>query len=317
MFRNRWLITLGAIAAAFIMVSADAQARVGGGFSGGSRGARTFSAPPATPTAPSAAPIQRSITQPGTAAPIGQSGSRPGLFGGGLFGGGLFGGLAAGFLGAGLFGLLFGHGLFGGMAGFASIIGLLLQVVLVVIVARLVFAWWQRRNMPTPAYAAAHPVTGQSFSGLGGMLGGANIPPTAEPLTIDKLTIEKSDYDAFERLLGEIQAAYSAEDLAALRAEVTPEMLSYFSEQLAENASRGLINRVTDVRLLRGDLAESWREGSTDYATVAMHFTLKDSMVERASGQTVEGGEPSEVTELWTFMRARGGNWLLSAIQQT
>lgn len=312
MFRNRWLITLGAIAAAFVLVSADAQARVGGGFSGGSRGARTFSAPPTTPTAPSAAPIQRSITQPGNAAPIGQTGMRPGLFGGGLFGG-----LAAGFLGAGLFGLLFGHGFFGGMAGFASIIGLLLQVVLVVIVARLVFAWWQRRNMPAPAYAAAHPITGHSFSGLGGMLGGANVPPAGEPLTIDKLTIAKSDYDAFERLLGEIQATYSAEDLAALRAQVTPEMLSYFSEHLAENSSRGLINRVTDVKLLRGDLAEAWREGSTDYATVAMHFALKDSMVERATGQTVEGGERSEVTELWTFMRAHGGNWLLSAIQQT
>ena len=60
---------------------------------------RTFSAPPATPTAP----IERSITQPGNATPIGQTGIRSGLFGGGLFGG-----LAAGFLGAGLFGLLFG-----------------------------------------------------------------------------------------------------------------------------------------------------------------------------------------------------------------
>jgi predicted lipid-binding transport protein (Tim44 family) len=307
MFRNRWLIALGAIATAFVLVSADAQARVGGGFSGGSRGTRTFSAPPATPTAPSAAPIQRSITQPGNVSPIGQTGMRPGLFGGGLFGG-----LAAGFLGAGLFGLLFGHGFFGGMAGFASIIGLLLQVVLVVIVARLVFAWWQRRNMPAPAYAAAHPVTGHSFGGLSGMLGGANVPPTGDPLAIDK-----SDYDAFERLLGDIQADYSTEDFSALRAKVTPEMLSYFSEQLAGNASRGLINRVTDVKLLRGDLAETWREGNTDYATVAMNFALKDSMVERASGQTVEGGERSEATELWTFMRARGGNWLLSAIQQT
>src|SRR5438067_11887664 len=119
MFRNRLLITHGAIAAALILISADAQARVGGGYSGGSRGTRTFSAPPTTPTAPSAAPIQRSITQPGTAAPVGQTRMRPGLFGGGVFGG-----LAAGFLGAGLFGLLFGHGFFGGMGGLASIIGL-------------------------------------------------------------------------------------------------------------------------------------------------------------------------------------------------
>jgi predicted lipid-binding transport protein (Tim44 family) len=247
------------------------------------------------------------MTQPGGAAPIGQTGTRPGFFGGGLFGG-----IAAGLLGAGLFGLLFGQGFFGGMAGFASIVGLLLQILLVVIVARLIFAWWRRRHTPTPAFATAQPATGQRFGGLSGTLGGTNARPAGEPLTI-----AKSDYDAFERLLGDIQAAYSTEDLSALRLKLTPEMLSYFSEQFAGNAGRGLINRVTDVKLLQGDLAEAWREGDTDYATVAMKFTLKDSMVDRASGRTVEGGERSEVTELWTFRRARGGNWLLSAIQQS
>ena len=314
MFRHRWLIVLAAVATAFFLVAADnADARAGRGFSGGSRGMRTFSAPPATQTAPNtAAPIQRSITQPGRTATAAQTAGRPGLFGGGLLGG-----LAAGFLGAGLFGLLFGHGLFGGMAGFASILGLLIQVVLIVIVARLAFAWWQRRNQPAAAYApagqasAADPrgASTQNFTGFGGLFGGN--APAGEPRTI-----AKEDYDAFEQLLGDIQAAYSAEDLNGLRAHVTPEMLSYFSEQMTENASRGLVNQVTDVKLLQGDLAEAWREGSTDYATVAMRFALTDRMVERASGRTVEGGEPEEVTELWTFMRARGGGWLLSAIQQ-
>lgn len=309
MMRHRWLIALAAIATALVLVAADANARAGGGFSGGSRGMRTYSAPPATRTAPNtAAPIQRSVTQPGSTTTTAGQATRPGLLGGGLFGGGLLGGLAAGFIGAGLF----GHGLFGGMGGFASILGLLLQVALVVIVARLLFAWWQRRNSPAPAYAAAHPATGHAFGGLGAMLGGGNAAPAGEPLTIDK-----ADYDAFERLLGDVQAAYSAEDLTALRREVTPEMLSYFSEQLSENASRGLINRVTGVKLEQGDLAEAWREGGTDYATVAMRFALTDSMVERSSGRTVEGGSPSEATELWTFMRARGGIWLVSAIQQS
>ena len=311
MIRHRWLIALAAIATAFVLVASDANARAGGGFSGGSRGLRTFSAPAPTRTAPTAAPIQRSMTQPGTAAPIGQAAARPGLLGGGLFGGGLLGGMAAGFIGAGLFGMLFGHGMFGGMGGFASILGLLLQVALVVIVARLLFAWWQRHNSPAPAYAAAHPATGHAFGGLGSMLGGGNAAPAGEPLTI-----AESDYNAFEKLLGDVQAAFSAEDLAALRAKVTPEMVSYFAEQLAENTSRGLINRVSDVKLLQGDLSEAWREGGVDYATVAMRFALTDSMVERASGRTVEGGSPSEVTELWTFMRAHGGQWLLSAIQQ-
>ncbi|MBI3705685.1 MAG: TIM44-like domain-containing protein [Rhizobiales bacterium] len=307
MRRYRWMIALAAIATALVLVAADANARVGGGSSAGSRGTRTYTAPPATRTAPNtAAPIQRSVTQPGSTT----TAARPGLLGGGLFGGGLLGGLAAGFIGAGLFGLLFGHGLFGGMGGFASILGLLLQIALVVIVARLLFAWWQRRNMPAAAYATAQPASGHAFGGLGGMMGGN--APAGEPLTIDK-----ADYDSFERLLVNIQAAYSAEDLTALRSEVTPEMLSYFSEQLSENASRGLINRVTDVRLEQGDLAEAWREGGVDYATVAMRFALTDSMIERSSGRTVEGGSPSEATELWTFMRAHGGNWLLSAIQQT
>src|SRR6516162_2459184 len=44
MFRNRWLIALGAIATAFVLVSADAHARVGGGFSGGSRGMHVLAA---------------------------------------------------------------------------------------------------------------------------------------------------------------------------------------------------------------------------------------------------------------------------------
>ncbi len=308
MFRWRVVTAFVAFAAISILVTAQCQARPLGGFSAGSRGMRTYSAPPSTTTAPTAAPIQRSMTQPSNA---GLARTAPA---GGLFGGrGLLGGLAAGFLGAGLFGLLFGYGLFGGMAGFASIFGLLLQILLIIVVARLIFAWWQRRNLAAaPSYAASNAATGHSFGSFGGILNSTRSQPIDEPLMITK-----SDYDAFERLLGGIQAAYSAEDLSALRAMATPEMLSYFSEELSGNASRGLINRVTEVKLLQGDLAEAWREGRIDFATVAMRFALKDSMVERAGGRIVEGGERNEVTELWTFVRARGGNWLLSAIQQT
>ena len=83
MFRHRWLIALAAIVAAFVLATADAHARAGGGFSAGSRGMRTYSAPPATPTAPTAAPLQNSMTQPGgAAAPIGRTATRPGFFGG-------------------------------------------------------------------------------------------------------------------------------------------------------------------------------------------------------------------------------------------
>jgi predicted lipid-binding transport protein (Tim44 family) len=304
MFRRRALTAFVAVAAAFLLFAVDVDARPLSGLSAGSRGMRTYSAPPSTVTAPTATPIQRSMAQP-SGGGLARTAPSAGLFGGR----GLLGGLAAGFLGAGLFGLLFGYGLFGGMAGFASIFGLLLQVLLIIVVARLIFAWWQRRNLATtPSYAGPNHATGQSFGS--GIL--RRSPPAGESLTIAKL-----DYDRFELLLSNIQTAYSAEDLSALRTMVTPEMLSYFSEELAANASRGLINRVTDVKLIQGDLSEAWHEGRSDYATVAIRFALKDSMIERASGRIVEGGERSEITELWTFVRVRGGNWLLSAIQQT
>jgi predicted lipid-binding transport protein (Tim44 family) len=312
-FRFRPVLALCAIAATLALTAVEADARVGGSF--GSRGSRTFSAPPPTATAPRAtAPINRTMTQPGAATrPSPQTAPTGGFFGRpGLFGGGMFGGLLAGFLGAGLIGMLFGGGFMSGLGGFASFLGLLLQIGLVVIVARLVWAWWQRRNQPAHAYAGGPAMRDVSpassrpmLGGLGG-LGGASAAATTTA----------ADFDTFERLLGEVQTAYGEEDLGKLRARLTPEMLSYFAEELAANASRGVVNKISDVKLLQGDLAEAWREGDTEYASVAMRYALHDQVVDRASGRVVEGGA-DEATEVWTFMRVRGGSWLLSAIQQT
>jgi predicted lipid-binding transport protein (Tim44 family) len=284
-----------------------ADARIGGGKSYGSRGSRTFSAPPVTNTAPNAArPFDRTMTQPGrpgagTAATGGFN--RPGM--------GMLGGLAAGFLGAGLLGMLFGGGLFGGLGGLSSIIGLLLQIGLIVLVVRFAMSWWRRRN--APAYAGPAPAPGPATqanprSGLG--FGSA---ASAAPLEITP-----PDYEAFERLLGEIQTAWSNEDVNTLHTLATPEMVSYFTEDLRANDARGVVNKVSNVKLLQGDLAEAWREGNTDYATVALRYSLVDKTIERAGGRVVEGSDqPQEVTDVWTFARRNGGKWELSAIQQT
>ena len=166
--------------------------------------------------------------------------------------------------------------------------------------------------IPCIVMRPAAPVLG---SGLGSGLGlGGSRAPAGPAQRSDTVGITGLDYDAFERTLGDVQAAYSNEDIGALRAKVTPEMLSYFSEDLAQNASRGVINRVSDVKLLNGDLSEAWREGGTDYATVAMRFSLHDWMIDRTTGQVVDGdpSRPQEVTEFWTFRRSRGGPWMLS-----
>src|SRR5712671_5657354 len=138
---------LTAIVAAALTVGvlmSAAYARVGGGGSMGSRGSRTFSAPPPTSTAPSVAPMQRTVTQPTRPGAPNTVGAAPA--GGGFFSRpGLLGGLAAGFLGAGLFGMLFGHGLFGGLGGLASFFGLILQIGLGLIIGGFLWRMWLRR----------------------------------------------------------------------------------------------------------------------------------------------------------------------------
>ena len=87
---------------------------------------------------------------------------------------------------------------------------------------------------------------------------------------------------------------------------------------MQQNRARGQVNKVTDTKLLQGDLAEAWREGDTEYASVAMRFSMVDRYVDIQSGRLVGGSDqPVEATEVWTFVRPRGGNWILSAIQQT
>jgi predicted lipid-binding transport protein (Tim44 family) len=311
--RFRSVLAFAALAAVLAMATV-ADARPGSGGSFGSRGIRTYTPPAVTNTAPHpAAPMERTVTPqtrptPGVAQPAG----------GGFFGRpGFMGGIFAGFLGAGLLGMLFGGGMFGGLGGLSSIIGLLLQVVLIVIVGRLIWHWWQRRNglavAGGPSLRDANPYADSS---AGRSAGGA-FSPGSSGMASSPIEIAPPDYDAFERLLTDVTVAYGASDLSRLRTLATPEMVSYFADDLARYASRGLINEVGDIKLEQGDLAEAWREGGDDYATVAMRYRLKDAWIDRATDRVVEGSrDVREVTELWTFRRAHGANWVLSAIQQ-
>ena len=317
-FAFRPLLAFCALVAVLALAVSDADARAGRGGSFGSRGGQTYSAPPSTATSPGARSIERSMTQPGqSGSTFGQRAPTPSPAGGFFNRPGFLGGMFAGFLGAGLLGMLFGHGFMGGLGGgFASMLGLMLQIGIVAIIGYLLWTWWQRRNQPALASGPAlrDYASGDARPQMG--FGGGAPASRARASGTDEVGLTPDDFNAFEKILTDVQAAYSAEDLARLRREVTPEMLSYFSEDLATNASKGVVNRVSDVKLLQGDLAEAWREGDTDYATVAMRYSLNDQMVDRDSGRMVEAGA-DEATEVWTFQRARGGKWLVSAIQQT
>ena len=320
--RFRFLALLSAAFVALTLVSVDyAEARRGGSF--GSRGLRTQQMAPPTRTAPNqTGPVERTMTPGQNSAArqqqnVGQQ--RPGLFNG------MGGSLMRGILIGGLFGMLLGYG-FGGMAG---ALGFLLQLLLIGMLVSFAIAWFRSRNAPAmaggapsrgagfdgPAWRDATPDNGPQRTGGGFTLphigGGAAAAQTTD------ITLDQTDLDTFERRLAEVQDAFSREDHAALRRLSTPEMVSFFSEELAENAKRGVRNDVTDVHLVEADIAEAWNEGTEDYATAAFRYEAIDVLRDRETGG-IEGGveQPTETVELWTFVRRSGGDWKLSAIQE-
>lgn len=300
-------------ALALVLVPALADAKAGRGGSIGSRGSRTYTAPPATTTAPgTAAPMQRSTTQPGT--PAAGAAGQPARAG--MFGGGMMGGFMGGLLGAGLIGMMLGGSLFAG--GFMGFLGMMLQIALIGMLVVFAVRFFRRRRSqpamvggPAMAERTMNDPNMQPMARTMGGGGGAPIAATAP------VAIEAADYEQFERLLQSVQAAWSAGNEGELRAFTTPEMASYFGEQLSEMASQGLRNQVTDVKLEQGDLAEAWAEQGHEYATVAMRFSNLD-VTRDATGRVVEGDAAvrSMTTEIWTFMRVPGEPWVLSAIQQ-
>jgi predicted lipid-binding transport protein (Tim44 family) len=305
------------LAGALLLAPMVAEARPGGGKSFGSRGMRTQSAPAPTATAPQGAqPFQRS-TQPSAGAPAaGMAGAaqaaRPSMARNMMMG------LGAGLLGAGLFGMLSGAGFFSGLASFAGMLGFLLQIALIGGAIWLAVRFFRSRSQPQMATAAG-PMAREAYrpqpeqprmNAMGGGFGASAVKPVP-------IELAGADFNRFEQLLTEINEAYSNEDEAGLRARVTPEMFGYFDEDLTTNARKGLVDRVSDVKLLQGDLSEAWREGTAEYATVAMRFSLINALYERATGKVVDGSPTAtqEVTEHWTFVRERGSDWKLSGIQ--
>ncbi len=291
---------------AFALAPSLAFARAGGSSSMGSRGTRTFSAPAPTNTAPSyAAPMQRSLTPQSTP----YSSPNPG------FGqqqmaprSGFMSGIMGGLIGAGIGGLLFGGGLFHGISGFGGFLGFIIQIALLFFVGRWLLGMFLGRR---PAMAG-----GPSLFTPNANAGPPRAPSGGTPAA-RAVAIGPADFQAFEQLLQAVQAAWSQHDLTTLRMVVTPEMVSYFGEQMAEQTSRNERNVVSDVKLEQGDLSEAWAEDGREYATVAMRFSMID-VTRDASGRVTSGDANTRTmaTEIWTFLRAPGGRWVLSAIQQ-
>src|SRR6266851_4474914 len=244
--RTAWRTLAVALLCAWVALAPSlAEARAGSssgaGSSMGSRGSRTYNNN-------GAAPMQRSLTP--TPSP-----SQPSLaprpsplapaYGGGFMQQHPFmSGLMGGFIGAGLAGMLFGHSAYAADgSGVGSMLGMLLQFALIGGLIWLAVSFFRRRS-PLATASGMYPMAATAM------------PAAAAPRDPVEIPIVEADFSAWSDLLTGIQAAWSKGDLGSLRRYVTPEMLSYFSEELSRNASQGVENRVERVTLLKGDLQE-------------------------------------------------------------
>lgn len=208
------LTTAVVLALSLASFAGIADARPGNGGSMGSRGSRTWSAPAPTRTSPyGAAPMERSIA-PQQQAPAYERNT----YGAPAYNNGMMRppsrhpfltGFAGGLLGAGLFGLMSGHGLMGGVHGFFGFIGLLIQIALGIFLVRWLFGLFMRRQ------------GGSTSGGNGGFVptGTARQPAQGNQRTVQ---IGPQDYQAFQQLLLNVQAAWSQQNIPALQGMATP-----------------------------------------------------------------------------------------------
>lgn len=322
------LFCAGLLTAPLIVTPHSAEARAGwtsrGYSSMGSMGSQTYNSN-------GGSAINRSVTPYSNPSYGGAYGGyRYGYGGYHPFWTGLAGGLFGGWLGSMLFphwgmgygGYGYGGGGWGG--GFFSII---IWLFLIYLGWRL-FRGFFHRSWGSGFGGGYGPAGGPGmgfntgpWGGGGAMMGGPGPVgyggPGPGPVA-QQIPVSQSDQTAFEAVLKAVQGAWGKADLATLRHYVTPEMLSYFSEELAENNSQGLENHVEDVEFIEGDVREAWSEGNLEYATVVMHWRARDWVVRTDANAVADGDpkNPSEAREMWTFARSPGGHWLLSAIQQ-
>jgi predicted lipid-binding transport protein (Tim44 family) len=311
--RRTILLALGLFAfvgLAQIIMESYADARAGGGRSGGFRGSRSYRAPSA-PAQPRREATPSPAQQPGTMMPQG-----------GGFMRGLGTAILGGFLGSMLFSGLAHAGGFGGFGGSGF------GMIEILLVAGL--GYFLYRKFMRPAVA----------SGPGAMQYQNNPPytqyqPVSVPVPEPASANEQIDYSSLtmmdrtfdpdrflktaQDIFFKVQGAWNKEDTQALSALCGRELLQTWEEELSQLRARNQKNRMENIALRESEITEAWTENGEDFITLRLHANLLDYTVDAKSGAVVSGSnaEPVEFTEYWTFTRPVGPNtWKLTAVQQ-
>jgi predicted lipid-binding transport protein (Tim44 family) len=317
---NRQIVLVAVVIFALVglsqlLLETYADARAGGGRSGGFRGSRNYSSParptqPVQPRREATAPTQ----QPNPMTP--QTGGFMRTFGMALLGG---------FLGSMLFSGLAhaGFGGFGG-SGFGMIEILLLAAL----------GYFLYRRFRTPAAAASYG----SMHYQGGQYQGAANPgyqaPSSAPIQdappdgridyrslaiMDRSFTPEQFLKTAQDVFFKVQGAWNKQDAAALRALCGSELMKTWEEEVAALHARGQWNKMENIALRESEISEVWTENGADFITVRLHANLLDYTTDVKTGAVVSGSDsdPVEFEEYWTFTRPVGPNaWKLAAVQQ-
>ena len=296
-----------------IVLESFADARAGGGRSGGFRGSRSYTAPSRpSPSQPGQTQQRRDAT-PAQQPMMPQSGG---------FMRGLGMAMLGGFLGSMLFSGL-AHA--GGLGGFG---GSGFGMVEILLLGGLAYFLYRKFRSPAVAsgfgsmqYQNSQPYTDYSPASAPAQ----DAPTTNGQIDYRSLTMMDRSFDPNRFLKSaqdtffKVQGAWNKQDTAALSALCGRELMQTWEEELSQLRARNQQNRMENIALRESEVSEVWTENGEDFITVRLHANLLDYTVDARTGAVVTGSnaDPVEFEEYWTFSRPVGPNsWKLTAVQQ-
>ncbi|HEU4345205.1 MAG TPA: Tim44 domain-containing protein [Candidatus Binatia bacterium] len=301
-----------------IVLESFAEARAGGGRSGGFRGSRSYQSPsrpsqPSQPRREATPPTQ----QPSPLAP--QSGG---------FMRGLGMAVLGGFLGSMLFSGL-AHG-FGGLGGFGGSGFGLIEILLVAGLGYFLYRKFRGSTAANGYGPMQYQNAGYQVPSSTGYQAPIGAPPQEAPAINNEvdyrslMMMDRSfDPNRFlktaQDMFFKVQGAWNKQDAAALRSLCRSELMQTWQEELDHLRARGHQNKMENIALRDSEITEAWTESGDDFITVRLHANLLDYTVDTKTGAVVTGNatEPIEFEEYWTFTRPVGPNpWKLAAVQQ-
>jgi predicted lipid-binding transport protein (Tim44 family) len=324
MKKNIRLLTMLAalLVTSFLVVEQNAQARIGGGGSMGSRGSRSYSRPVAPPSQTSPSRQYAPSRPAGPVTPPYQQPSR-GLFGN--FGSSLLGGMAGGMLGGMLFRSLgFGGGSGGGGGGIG-----LFEILLLAGIGYMIYRFIKKKRDDEGRSGGNYGKLVQlnEYQNLGGQDQSQSYEPVRDELEEGLSHIRQMDPSFDEQRFNDnvmdmffkVQGAWMNRDLAGVAGLLTDEMRGIVQRDIDKLLQEKRVNRLENIAVRSVEISEAWQESGKDFITAMIYANLLDYTTDDTTGAVLAGSktEPIKFEEFWTFMRPVGNNpWQLSAIHQ-